>query len=38
MAQAAYELERFADRPLDVKPRMRAVRQKAGHEDQRSGL
>lgn len=28
MAQAAYELERFADRPLDVKPRMRAVRGK----------
>ncbi|OUN87855.1 MULTISPECIES: hypothetical protein [Eubacteriales] len=28
MAQAAYELERFADRPLDVKPRMRAVQGK----------
>lgn len=26
MAQTAYELERFANRPLDTKPRMRAVR------------
>lgn len=28
MAQAAYDLERFADRPLDTKPRMRAVQGK----------